>query len=643
MPLTTVKLFLPLPIMKKLLLLLFSLPLSSTCYVLANPVHGGSSYWNTSEVLQHLLVDITRQQSSNIPTATTDYTGTPATDTTKQTEVQAQDTTLQVETLPDSTELLNPVIADTTKQRALFPSDTTKQAGVLNQDTTAVAEPEVTHIQPDTVVHEKELMKRTGKIWRTAEMDEAMVLYTSLKYQAAYKKFKEAGAIGDGAAFYMIGRMYQYGELRKKAVVPDSLEPTNPDQFFIQSNDSARYYYQLALQENNLIGNLGLAELTTVRNDDDKQRFLRLMRSAAVEIRERAVEGDAFCNRILGSMYYTGYGEMQDLEYAFRYLSKAAEKKDVASYVALANLYLSGEGVDKDKDKAVYWLQKGVEAGDKEAIYTLGLVYEEGLAGKVDTEEAKELYTEAIRKGSKIAFEQLKYMDQTLDQKLTIASFTRNSDMLKKTLAAGARINTRAVPEGYEVDFRNRTPLMHAVYIPVMLEDFGVIYEPEVRKQAISILLSNKADVNATDQDGKTALHYTLLGARIRTDFFELEQAEILDTLLRYGANPNVVDKQGNPPLFYALQATNGQHEMELGRLLAGGASPDIQNEEGITPLMLACKLKASNEVILSLLNAGANPKIRDRKGMAAIDYTTQETVRNILLAAGSPEAVAKK
>ncbi|QCR25001.1 ankryin [Pontibacter sp. SGAir0037] len=478
-----------------------------------------------------------------------------------------------------------------------------------------------------------------GKIWRTAVMEEAMKLYTGLKYDEAFSKFREAGSYGEGAAFYFIGRMYQYGELRRSAAMPDSPEPSNPELYFIQNDDSAKFYFQQALDHNSLLGNLGFAEYNVVRSEEDKQRFLRLMRSAAVEIRERAVEGDAFCNRILGSMYYTGYGEMKDLEFAFLYLSKAAEKKDVVSYTSLANMYLSGEGVKKDEKKAIEWLQKGVDAGDKEALYTLGLVYEEGLAGTSDSEQARKLYHKAIQKGSAIAFEQLKYLNQTPDQKLVIASFTRNSEMIKKSLTAGAKINTRAVPEGYDQDFRNRTPLMHAVYIPVLLEDFGVIYVPEVRGQAISLLLKNKADVNATDQDGRTALHYTLQGARISTDFFEREQAELLDTLLHYGADPNKVDKQGNAPLYYALLATNGQHEMELGRLLAGGASPNIQNEEGKTVLMLACELKASNEVILRLIQAGANTRMRDNSGKAAIDYTTNEAVINILMAAGSPEA----
>ncbi|MHC2992539.1 ankryin [Pontibacter sp. HJ8] len=497
---------------------------------------------------------------------------------------------------------------------------------------------------PDTVtipvVEEKaasaKVPRPKGQVWRTPEMQEAVNLYIALQYQKAYTKFKQAAAREEGAAYYFMGRMHQYAELKKPVGNIDSLQRLNPETYFESNPDSARFYFKLALDGNSLLGNLGMAELMLLTSEEDKKRFLQLMRSAAVEIREMAVAGDAFCNRILGGMYYTGYGEIQDKEYAFNYIKRAANKGDVVAYGSLANLYLSGEGVQEDVAKAVFWLKKGAAAGEREALYTLGLLYEEGNLGEAKPDSARTLYHQAIAKGSTNAFEQLKYLSQDADQKLVLASIERNPDIVKRTLTNGANVNTRVIPNGYDFDFRLRTPLMHGIFIPLLLEDYGVIYVPEVRLQVASQLLRNGAQVNATDQDGKTALHYAMSGARINTELFEIEQARLLDTLFKYKADPNLVDNLGNTPLYYAIRFANGTHLMELNKLLKGGANPNIQNLEGKTPLMLACQLDGGNEVIVALLNAGADPGLRDYAGKTAMDYSKRESIHNILLAAGA-------
>lgn len=509
---------------------------------------------------------------------------------------------------------------------ALAQSDTTKTLKVI----------------PDSL-KEVKVPRSAKQVWRTPEMQEAMDLYIGLQFNAAYAKFQQAAARDEAAAYYFMGRMHQYGELRKDDVPVDAIIVSdsvayvrNPEKFYEADPDTARILFEKALEGNNLLGNLGLAELMILRTQEDKKRFLQLMRSAAVEIRDMAVAGDAFCNRILGSMYYTGYGEMQDKEYAFNYIKRAAELNDVVAYTSLANLYLSGEGVKENVEQAKYWLEKGAAAGEREALYTLGLLYEEGNIGEPEPAKARQLYHQAIAKGSSNAFEQLKYLNQSADQKLVLASIERIPDIVKRSLNSGADVNTLAVPNGYDFDFRMRTPLMHGIFIPLLLEDYGVIYQPEVRLQVASLLLRAGADVNATDQDGMTALHYAMSGARINTELFEIEQAQLLDTLFQFKADPNIVDNKGNTPLYYAVRFANGTHMMEMNRLLKGGANPNIQNLEGITPLMLACQLDGGNEVIVMLLSAGADPSLRDYAGKTAMDYTKRESVQNILMAAGA-------
>ncbi|MDX5436223.1 MAG: ankyrin repeat domain-containing protein [Pontibacter sp.] len=478
------------------------------------------------------------------------------------------------------------------------------------------------------------------RIWRTPAMDEAMYFYTSLNYQKAEDKFKAAAAEGDADAYFFLGRMHQYRELKYDAVQIDTVKQIqSAEKYFAANRDSAAHYYSMALDSGSVLGHLGKAELMTLRTEDDKKRFLQHMRTAAITIREKAVDGDAFCNRILGSMYYTGYGEMQNYALAYNYLRRAAEANDVVAYTSLANLYLNGEGVAKDNEKAVYWLKKGVEAGEREAIYTLALLYEEGTLGDVKIDEARQLYRKAVAKGSVSAYEQLLYINQTPNQKVVIASVNRDPEMLKRALAAGGDPNTQDQPDEYETNLYRRTPLMHALYVPMLLEDYGSVHEPEVRLKATRLLLASGADVNAQDAQGKTALHYVVSSSRIRSESYELEQVQLLDTLLTAGANPNIKDKDGNTVLAQALQATIGQHIgiMELEKLLQSGADPNLQNNEGKTPLMMACEIDSNFEIILALLQAGTDVTLLDNNGKAAIDYTKHENVQNILMAAGSP------
>jgi ankyrin repeat protein len=304
-------------------------------------------------------------------------------------------------------------------------------------------------------------------------------------------------------------------------------------------------------------------------------------------------------------------------------------------------MYLEGEGVKKDINKAVSLLKKGVAAGDREALYTLGLLYEEGTIGEVNHTEARKLYRKAIAKGSVLAYDELKYMNQSPDQKLVIAAINRNPDMLKRALTAGADANTKAIPDDFGSDLKGRTPLMYAVYIPLLLEEEGgEPFMPEVRLQTVSQLLQKGAKVNAQDDYGKTALHYALAGARVNTELFEIEQVQLMDSLLLHGANPNIKDKEGNTVLAQALKATIGQQIgiMELEKLLSSGADPNLQNNYGKTPLILACEIDANYEILFALLRAGADPSLKDNSGKTAIDYTKHENVQNMLLASGSPK-----
>jgi uncharacterized protein len=113
-------------------------------------------------------------------------------------------------------------------------------------------------------------------------------------------------------------------------------------------------------------------------------------------------------------------------------------------------------------------------------------------------------------------------------------------------------------------------------------------------KDAVRSLLLKKADVNAPQVDGTTALHWA-----VRAD-----DLETTDLLIRAGANVSAANREGVTPLM--LAATNGSARM-LDKLVKAGAKPDASlSKFGDTALMLTAR--AGNvEAAKVLIDNGAN------------------------------------
>jgi len=112
-------------------------------------------------------------------------------------------------------------------------------------------------------------------------------------------------------------------------------------------------------------------------------------------------------------------------------------------------------------------------------------------------------------------------------------------------------------------------------------------------KTAVRTLLASRADVNAAEDDGATALQWAA----------HWDDLETADLLLRAGANVNAANVLGITPL--SLACTNGSATM-VGKLLAAGAQPDLAPPTGETPLM-TCARSGSVEAVRALLAHGAN------------------------------------
>ena len=124
-------------------------------------------------------------------------------------------------------------------------------------------------------------------------------------------------------------------------------------------------------------------------------------------------------------------------------------------------------------------------------------------------------------------------------------------------------------------------------------------------------LIQKKADVNAADVDGTTALDW----AAYRND---LEAAGLL---LRANANVNAATDLGVTPLWLASQ--NGSAAM-VERLLEAGANANAALFSGETPFMVAARA-GYPEVVEQLLDKGANVNTHGSRGQTALMWAVSE------------------
>jgi ankyrin repeat protein len=144
-------------------------------------------------------------------------------------------------------------------------------------------------------------------------------------------------------------------------------------------------------------------------------------------------------------------------------------------------------------------------------------------------------------------------------------------------------------------------------------------------RAAIRAELGRGVDVNATQVDGTTALHWAAY----------YDDAETAALLVKSGANVNAANHYGVPPL--TLAATNGNAAI-VRLLLEAGADPNAVTKGGETPLMLAAR-SGSVDAVKALLVRGAKHDMRESHGQTALMWAAAEghaPVMQALLEAGA-------
>jgi ankyrin repeat protein len=144
---------------------------------------------------------------------------------------------------------------------------------------------------------------------------------------------------------------------------------------------------------------------------------------------------------------------------------------------------------------------------------------------------------------------------------------------------------------------------------------------------AVRAMLKQKTNINATQPDGTTALHWAA----------HWNDLEAVNLLLRAGANPKIANRYGATPLSEAASVGNAPM---IEALLKAGADPKaLTTADGETVLMTAARA-GNADAVKVLLDHGADVNARENyKGQTALMWAAAERHpdgKKVLLAHGA-------
>jgi uncharacterized protein len=153
-------------------------------------------------------------------------------------------------------------------------------------------------------------------------------------------------------------------------------------------------------------------------------------------------------------------------------------------------------------------------------------------------------------------------------------------------------------------------------------------------RDGVSTLLKEKADVNAAQGDGMTALHWAAFH----------DDLELARMLIKAGADVKTTTRDGNlTPL--SMACTNGSAAM-IEELLKAGADPNSRFVRGTTPLMIAAE-SGSPDAVKVLLDHRADVNAREEAhGQTAAMFAAaanRADVLKVLAASGADLSITTR
>jgi ankyrin repeat protein len=131
--------------------------------------------------------------------------------------------------------------------------------------------------------------------------------------------------------------------------------------------------------------------------------------------------------------------------------------------------------------------------------------------------------------------------------------------------------------------------------------------------ELVELLLKAGADPNISNNKAITPLHYAIAG------YSSAEKATLLGQHINRFKNSELdsSDKYGYSLLH--LLAGNRRQISLLRSLLKDGVNPNVQDDRGCTPLHIAVSSPYSAKVVKTLLKHKADPNIRNHEGQTAL------------------------
>lgn len=144
-------------------------------------------------------------------------------------------------------------------------------------------------------------------------------------------------------------------------------------------------------------------------------------------------------------------------------------------------------------------------------------------------------------------------------------------------------------------------------------ENGGTLLHYAKSKEMVEILMSAGIDWTIQDNEGMTAFAKNFERVYIKT------YENILLAMLKEGVDINAAAYFDEAPVIKIANnaATLSANIEQLQFLVKNGADLNIKNSQSYTPLMLAV-IKNNIDMVLALLDAGADTSITDNKGRTA-------------------------
>ncbi|TWH43701.1 protein kinase domain-containing protein [Dulcicalothrix desertica] len=150
-------------------------------------------------------------------------------------------------------------------------------------------------------------------------------------------------------------------------------------------------------------------------------------------------------------------------------------------------------------------------------------------------------------------------------------------------------------------------------------------------KEVLNMVIKHGANVNALDNNGTTALMAAIINQ-------EYHREEIIKTLIDKGADVNLIstERETRTPLHLAIQENN---ENIVKLLIKSGANVNAKDSSGNTPIITAFNRdQFSADIIKLLLEHGADVNTMTKDGQTLLDIMLEKYVRYRKIVFESPQ-----